>query len=184
MKVTLATSLHLDHGAMPLDVEPGAAPPMQAFVPLGLLSVKAYADREISGPVSIAVRELNTLINGGAVPNDEGFHDHLAELILEAGDDLVGLMTDADSLHHTVILAQRIKSRSPRTLVCVGGPASSPIGARFLERFPAFDYLVRGEGEVTFAELLAALMRGGRQRMLPDSCGGTGKTSGPIPIGH
>jgi hypothetical protein len=43
MKVSLATSLHLDHGAMTLDHEPGDRLEMQSFVPTGLLCLKAYA---------------------------------------------------------------------------------------------------------------------------------------------
>ncbi len=162
MKVALATSLHLDHGGMSLDARPGDSLPMQAFVPLGLLSLKAYADRALGGGAEITVRELNTLINAGEIPNDDRFYDNLTEVLLSAGDDLVGLMTDADSLHHSVAIAERIKRRSPRTHVCIGGPTTSPMKSRFLERFPAFDSLVVGEGEATFAELLAAL-RDGRQ---------------------
>jgi tRNA A37 methylthiotransferase MiaB len=157
MKVALATSLHLDHGAMSLDVEPGAPLSMQAFVPVGLLSLKAFADRATDHRHAIKVLELNTLINAGLICNDSLFYDHLADNILQAGDELIGLMTDADSLHHTVALATRIRSHSPSSMICVGGPASSPMGERFLERFPMFDFLVRGEGEVTFAELLSAL---------------------------
>lgn len=160
MKVALATSLHLDHGAASLDARPGDPLPLQAFVPLGMLALKAFADREVGGDLAIEVRELNTLVNEDAIPNDDAFYDRLAEIVLGAGDHVAGFMTDADSLHHTVAIANRVKARSPRTHVCIGGPASSPLGARFLERFGSFDSLVRGEGEVTFAELLAALRDG------------------------
>jgi hypothetical protein len=156
MKVALATSLHLDHGQMSLDAQAGDRLPMQTFVPMGLLSLKAFADRAGTG-AAIAVRELNGLVNDGAIPNDDRFHDHIAGTLLAAGDDLVGLMTDADSLAHTVLIARQIKERSPGTLVAIGGPASSPLAARFLESFPEFDFLIRGEGEETFAEMLSTL---------------------------
>ncbi|MBW8302360.1 MAG: cobalamin-dependent protein, partial [Brevundimonas sp.] len=157
MRISLATSLHLDHGAMPPDPDPGQTLPMQSFVPVGLLSLKAYADRALGPKVDIRVEELNTLIAAGGIPNDRDFHDHLASVILGSGADMVGLMTDADSLHHTVLVAERVRARSPRTLICVGGPTTSPMPARFLERFPQFDLLVRGEGEATFAHLLETL---------------------------
>ena len=40
-----------------------------------------------------------------------------------------------------------------------GGPASSPIGRPILEAFPCVDFVVRGEGEITFADLLKTLHR-------------------------
>jgi radical SAM superfamily enzyme YgiQ (UPF0313 family)/predicted pyridoxine 5'-phosphate oxidase superfamily flavin-nucleotide-binding protein len=159
MKVSLATSLHLDHGTMTLDHRPGDPLPMQSFVPTGLLSLKAYADSR-GVDADIRVTELNGLINAGFIANDDAFHDRLVDALLQPGDDLVGLMTDADSLHHTMTLARLIKQRSPGTLVCLGGPASSPIAELVLDRFPSVDMVVRGEGELTFTELLRDLDRG------------------------
>ncbi|WP_020672460.1 B12-binding domain-containing radical SAM protein [Amycolatopsis nigrescens] len=156
MKVSLATSLHLDHGTMTLDHEPGDPLPMQSFVPTGLLCLKAYA--ESSGvDADIRVTELNGLINSGFIPNDDAFHERLVDAFLAPDDGLVGLMTDADSLHHTITMARLLKQRSPETLVCLGGPASSPISELVLERFPFIDMVVRGEGELTFAETLRGL---------------------------
>lgn len=159
MRIALATSLHLDHGARPLDARGGAPLTMQAFVPVGLLSLKAACDAACPN-AAVQVVELNTLINAGAIPNDDGFYDHIAETALGDGKDMVGLMTDADSLHHTIAIAARVKARAPTTLVGLGGPAVSPIASRVLERFPAVDFIVRGEGEETFPEFVAALEAG------------------------
>lgn len=57
-------------------------------------------------------------------------------------------------------LAAKVKARSPRTIVIVGGPSAPKYegDARdFLERYPQIDVIVRGEGEVTVSELLSAL---------------------------
>lgn len=156
MKISLATSLHLDHGGMNPDMGGGAPIPTMDFVPVGLLCLKAHADRLDLG-ADIRVTEVNGLINAGRIPNDDEFYEHLVDAILAGDDDLVGLMTDADSLHHTVILAQRLKSRRPDVGICLGGPASSPMAALLLETFPFLDYVVRGEGEQTFAELIEHL---------------------------
>lgn len=156
MRISLATSLHLDHGGMNPDMGGGAPSPMMDFVPVGLLCLKAYADRLDLG-ADIRVTEVNGLINAGRIPNDDSFYEHLVDAILAGDDDLVGLMTDADSLHHTVILAQRLKSRRPDVGICLGGPASSPMGTQLLDTFPFLDYVVRGEGEQTFAELIEHL---------------------------
>lgn len=161
MKVMLASSLHLDHGGLPPAPEAGQRLPMQSFVPMGLLSLKAAADRELGGAAEIAVEELNSRIAAGDVANDEHFYDRIADILLSGGADVVGLMTDADSLHHTTLIADRIKDRSPATLVCAGGPTTSPMARRFLDRFHSFDFVVRGEGELTFTHLLQTLSAGG-----------------------
>jgi radical SAM superfamily enzyme YgiQ (UPF0313 family) len=155
MKISLATSLHLHHGAMSPDAAPGDRPPMQAFVPVGLLCLKAYLD-ENGLPTQTRVTELNGLVNDGTIPNDSDFFDRIADAILESDDDLVGLMTDADSLHLTLLIAEAVKRRQPETLVCLGGPASSPISRLILERFRTVDMVVRGEGELTLAEFVEA----------------------------
>ncbi len=161
MKISLATSLHLNHGGVSPASVPGDPLFMQAFVPLGLLSLKATADR--AGLDSeIRVTEVNGLINAGTIPNDDHFYDDLVDAILDPDDVLVGLMTDADSLHHTLVISELLKRRSPRTLVCLGGPSSSPISRLVLETFPFVDFVVRGEGEITFVELIRSLHRGHR----------------------
>lgn len=161
MRTVLASSLHLDHGALPSAPEPGQILPMQAFVPMGLLSLKAMADRELGRDSDVAVVELNTLIGLGEIANDEDFYDRIAERLLRGGADLVGLMTDADSLHHTTLIAERVKALSPSTLVCAGGPTTTPMASHFLDRMSAFDFVIRGEGELTFSELLKSLSSGG-----------------------
>lgn len=156
MKISLSTSLHLDHGLASIDAVPGDRPPMQAFVPLGLLSLKAAADRALRDQ-DIRVIELNGLINQGAVKNDDHFYQNLADQIWQEDDDFFGLMTDADSLPHTVLTARELKKRSPHAHVCLGGPAVTPISALLLERFPFIDSVCRGEAEETFCELLKEL---------------------------
>jgi radical SAM superfamily enzyme YgiQ (UPF0313 family) len=161
MKISLSSSLHLNHGSVTPDMGGGDPIPMLSFVPVGLLSLKAYADQLDLG-ADIRVTEVNGLINAGRIPNDGEFYEHLVDSILDRDDDFVGLMTDADSLHHTVIIAQRVKSRRPDVKVCLGGPASSPMSSLLLETFPFIDYVVRSEGEHTFGELIEHLQ--GRRR--------------------
>jgi radical SAM superfamily enzyme YgiQ (UPF0313 family) len=153
MKISLSSSLHLNHGAVTPDMGGGDRIPMLSFVPVGLLSLKAYADQLDLG-ADVRVTEVNGLINAGRIPNDDAFYEHLVDAILDRDDDFVGLMTDADSLHHTVLTAERVKSRRPDVKVCLGGPASSPMSSLLLETFPFIDYIVRGEGEHTFGELI------------------------------
>jgi radical SAM superfamily enzyme YgiQ (UPF0313 family) len=156
MKISLVSSLHLNHGAINPGMGEGDPFPMMSFVPVGLLSLKAYADQLDLG-ADIRVTEINGLINDGRLPNDDQFYEHLVDTVLAEDDDFVGLMTDADSLHHTVITAHRLKSRRPNVKICLGGPASSPMSTLLLETFPFIDYVVRSEGEQAFGELIEHL---------------------------
>jgi radical SAM superfamily enzyme YgiQ (UPF0313 family) len=160
MKISLATSLHLDHGWRSDEQYPGGHLHMQDFVPVGLLCL-ASAVQQADLAADVRVVEVNGLINARSMlPNDARFHERLAETILAAGDELVGLMTDADSLHHTLVLAEEIKRISRKTRVCLGGPGASSLAARILECFPCVDLVVQGEAEVTFVEVVDRLGKG------------------------
>lgn len=159
MRIALATSLHLDHGWRSFEQYPEGRLRMQDFVPVGLLCLASAVQQADLG-VDIRVVELNGLINAGVIQNDARFYERIAEVVLAAGDDLVGLMTDADSLHHTLVIAEELKRRSPETMVTLGGPGASALGVRLLRHFPCVDLIVKGEAELTFVELLVQLSRG------------------------
>ncbi|HEY6008498.1 MAG TPA: radical SAM protein, partial [Geobacteraceae bacterium] len=53
-------------------------------------------------------------------------------------------------------MAERLKERLPDVPLVFGGAHACAVGAPLLDRFPAVDYLVIGEGENTFAEFVAA----------------------------
>lgn len=159
MKIVLSTSIHLDHGWRSVEQYPASRLHMQDFVPMGLLCLKAMIDATDLG-VETKIVEVNSLINAGRIPDSDDFFVRLGECMLESGDDLVGLMTDADSLHHTICLAEQIKRLSPRTQICLGGPTASPLARKLLECNDCIDMVVRGEGELTLAELVTRLSRG------------------------
>jgi radical SAM superfamily enzyme YgiQ (UPF0313 family) len=56
--------------------------------------------------------------------------------------------------------ARRIKAASPDTLTVVGGYHASALPEQTLAEFPAFDFLVYGEGERTLTELARAIQNG------------------------
>lgn len=159
MRIALSTSLHLDHGWRSTEQYPASQLHMQDFVPIGLLCIKAALDvHDVA--VETRVVEINGLINSGLIAGGDGFHTQVAEQLLLAGDDLIGLMTDPDSLHHTLCIAECIKALSPSTFVCLGGPTASPLSRMILERSRCVDAVVRGEGELSFRELIARLRLG------------------------
>ncbi|MCA9772627.1 MAG: B12-binding domain-containing radical SAM protein [Myxococcales bacterium] len=86
--------------------------------------------------------------------------------ILDFAPDIVGLscMTHEASVAHE--LAKQIKVRAPFTKVIVGGPYTGGNPEKILQN-PAIDYVVVGEGEWTFLELVEALERGETNPSIP-----------------
>jgi anaerobic magnesium-protoporphyrin IX monomethyl ester cyclase len=81
------------------------------------------------------------------------------EAIEKLAPDVIGLsaMTYEAGCMHEV--AREMKRRLPRAIVVCGGPHPS-VAAEDVMRDAAVDFVVRGEGEDTFAELLSGLREG------------------------
>jgi radical SAM superfamily enzyme YgiQ (UPF0313 family) len=89
-----------------------------------------------------------------------------AEIIARTPDYL-GLSATTISVTNAARIAERVKAAVPGVVIIVGGPHVSAIPERTLEAFPAFDYGVVGEGEVSLFELLDRLETGGRAEEVP-----------------
>ena len=57
-------------------------------------------------------------------------------------------------------ICRRVKALLPETVVILGGPEFLGPNRKFLEREPAVDFLVRGEGEAVLPELMDRLLAG------------------------
>lgn len=62
------------------------------------------------------------------------------------------------NLQVTLELVDRLKKVAPETIIVLGGPEVSAGTEELLQKEPAVDYVVRGEGEETFCELLRFLL--------------------------
>lgn len=107
------------------------------FPPLGLLYVAAYAEREGH---EVVVRDLAIRKKGEEID----FKKY----------DLVGISTD--TTRHRQALKIANQSKKAGCTVVMGGPHPSYVDEEILSTRKV-DFIVRGEGEVTFAELMAAL---------------------------
>lgn len=78
-----------------------------------------------------------------------------------ASCDVVGMTTCFGQLFGNVLLARLLKQRNPRIRTVLGGSTvSSRVGPSVLREYPEIDFVVQGEGEVAFADLLAAMAAG------------------------
>jgi len=90
----------------------------------------------------------------------------LVEQILAHDPWMVGFSCYLWNIDRTLWIAERLKERRPNMKVILGGPEITADNSWVLQH-PALDFAVIGEGEQTFAELLAALQATDRPTGLP-----------------
>jgi len=74
--------------------------------------------------------------------------------------DVVGLTAMTPQIVQAHNLAKLLKSHNPALSTVIGGKHASILPQKTLRSFPAFDYLVVGEGEYTMQELLEVISKG------------------------
>ncbi|MGW4213484.1 RiPP maturation radical SAM C-methyltransferase [Lentzea sp. NPDC004789] len=89
------------------------------------------------------------------------FVSWLADRLLADAPDLVGFTTTFQQNTASLAVARLLKRRAPETRVVFGGANCDGVqGAALHRNFPFLDYVVRGEGEAAFPQLLGALAEG------------------------
>lgn len=81
--------------------------------------------------------------------------------IINKSPDMVGLSTFIWSVFDNMILAEKIKKQLPEVIIIFGGPQVSDTHWDILKYTPFVDGVIRGEGEVTFCELLRFWLNSG-----------------------
>ena len=84
----------------------------------------------------------------------------VAYRVLGLEPDVLGVSVTCWNARSVFELCRVVHAARPETLIVLGGPEVGPIAEEVLEAHPEVDVVVRGEGEVTFTELLAAHLRG------------------------
>lgn len=154
LSVSLVTSPHVRHpSVLAADFEP-AQSHMYTFAPVGLLSLIASVRERLSYEPKLF--DLNRAIIAGQVTVGPLFYRHAAELIAADEPQVVGFMTECDSYHHVLQIAEQLSSLLPACKIVLGGPHASSVAHATMERCAAVDAVVCGEGEKSFAELLDA----------------------------
>lgn len=147
MKIGLVPQL-LIHEAHPSQSTPS--------LPLGLLSLAGAVDRRAH---EVEILDLTLVVRSGILTYDASFVQASARLLLSRRLDVVGFSTFSGLYHLTLKIAAELKALSPSTTIVFGGPQASFCDRETLQSFPV-DVVVRGEGELTFVELLQALQEG------------------------
>mgnify|MGYP003125701807 FL=1 len=95
--------------------------------------------------------------------SDELFVQHMNEVVLpyieEFKPDMVGIGgTFSGAFKYTKIIGRMVKNKFPDIPTIVGGNHASTFKGMVLERFRYIDYVMIGEGEYTFPELLYSIV--------------------------
>lgn len=128
----------------------GVSSPGYRSLALGYVRAYAEADPRLSS-VGFATLDLDTAVDPWWI----------AYRILALEPDVVGLSVVCWNALAVYEVACIVASVRPETLIVLGGPEVGPIAEEVLRAHPSVSAVVRGEGEVTFAELLAAHLKGG-----------------------
>lgn len=116
-----------------------------AYPPLGLLYVAAYLEQNSRHTVEI----LDTIL-------DRLTYEEIEEEIRRRKPGLVGIQAMTFTLIDAALTAQAVKRIDPSIPVIFGGPHVYIYPQETL-KIPEVDYIVVGEGEVTFTQLVEAL---------------------------
>jgi len=113
--------------------------------PLGLLYVAAYIQRRTSHAISVIDSQVERLS-----------YPSLKEKIRDVSPDIVGMTAMTMTLIDVLNTAKLVKEVDPHIQVVLGGPHAHLFPDETMSH-DAVDFLVMGEGERTFAELVGSI---------------------------
>lgn len=118
------------------------------YPPIGLLYVASYALERSTHDITVIDAHARRMS-----------FDQIEEKIRELKPDIVGIQTLTFSLYDVVLTAKRAKKANPDVRIVLGGPHAYLFPEETLN-LPEVDFIVLGEGEKIFCDLLNALEKG------------------------
>ncbi|OGP52181.1 MAG: hypothetical protein A2Y79_12885 [Deltaproteobacteria bacterium RBG_13_43_22] len=115
--------------------------------PLGLLYVASYALSHTDFEIEV----LDTQV-------EELTYADIEKEIVRRNPDVVGIQTMTFTLIDVMMVARIVKKADPKTIIVLGGPHVNIYPEESIEQVE-IDFLILGEGEVPFTELLNGLNR-------------------------
>jgi radical SAM superfamily enzyme YgiQ (UPF0313 family) len=149
MKVTLVNTL--SYAAAAADANNGAFL-RDYYLPLGLLTIASVLQADGH---SVSLVDPNLIARELASSDSRRLREAAAAKIASSAPDIVGFTTMCDSYHHTLAIAEIVKT-SAQIPIILGGPHASVVARDTLANFPQVDFIVRGEAEKAIGPLLAA----------------------------
>jgi radical SAM superfamily enzyme YgiQ (UPF0313 family) len=124
------------------------------FIPVGLLVLLSTLARsglraEIYKPEILIAKDQDLTL--------------VARDILSRRPKSLGFSTWCDSFPVSLLLAEEIKKIDPAMPILFGGPQASILAKNIMEKYPAVDYILRGEADYTLPEFISRLLNGGKE---------------------
>jgi len=91
----------------------------------------------------------------------------VVDLVAEASPRVVGVTATQPDAPAMVAIARRVRQRLPAAHIAVGGHFATFCHGGLLQDVPAIDSVVRGEGDIVFADLVQRVLAGEEWRALP-----------------
>ena len=82
--------------------------------------------------------------------------EKILEAVLHKNPDVVGMGAVTPTINDVGEICRKIKQKAPRIMTVVGGIHATLLPERTLRENPEIDFVIRGEGELSFPEFLAA----------------------------
>ncbi len=114
------------------------------YYPLSLHYLKAYAIKELTDGITIAIQNYNI----------EEAPNHIIYDLLKDSPDVIGFSCYIWNIQKILGIAHLLKRLNPAVKIVLGGPQVTATADIILTENEWVDVIVRGEGEQTFAELL------------------------------
>lgn len=157
MNVTLVTSPHTRHPmVLQNDFEPSQSS-MLTFIPIGLLSL--ISSLRASLALEPELYDLNRRILDATLLVGSSFYKDTAAALCHTEPHVVGFMTENESYHHVLQICREVKRLNPDCKIVLGGPHASAVAPATLKSWNCIDFIVKGEGEITFPRLVESCMK-------------------------
>lgn len=127
--------------------------PMYNLPPLGLINLATVLR---SSPHGVKIFDFPLDIRRKALPMDRHIYRACARHILQFAPDLAAFSVQCTTYPPAVQIAEELKKLHPKLKIAFGGHNASCVDELTLSRFPFIDAIVRGEGEITFPQLVRA----------------------------
>ena len=123
---------------------------------LGLLALAAAAE---SAGHTVRIYDPKRAIKWRQLAYDSSLYERAAADVLASGPDAVGFTTLGCSFIFALGVATILKRHQPDLPILLGGPHATMLHRQILERFRAFDIIVRHEADETFPAVLDRIER-------------------------
>lgn len=128
----------------------------QEEVPLGVYYISAYLQ---SRGYPCRVVPLGGAINGWENMDEASLLKRSVEEVEKTDPNVLGISCGSDSFPFIAELIKAYKKRNPDVIICLGGHHPTFLAAEIMSLLPEVDVIVRGEGEITFFELVDTLSK-------------------------